>query len=185
MFESIIYAILTTLKEEGRWEGTVLPITPGKIGPYWLGPERKPDEQIATGDYKRMSKAKNIKAINKGRKVDLVRTWLAQQNMVGLGNDYVIQMAEKYKEKWGKKPGGQTGPRKVKAAEKEVEVEMEKEGIPKLDDLADCLLQGIAWLEWESNKKVLVGANGINRLLASDTDRFQQLITANAVAGMD
>lgn len=179
MFESILYAILTTLREEGIFKGVVQPIAPGKIGPFWLGEERKADEQIKQGDYKRISKAKNIKLINKGKKMDLVRSWLEHGTQVGLGNDAVERMAEMYKEKWDRKPGGPTGPRKIKKLEKEQDEELEKQGIPKLDDLADCLLQGMAWLEWEKNKRILLEENGINTLLATDTDRFEKLITAN------
>jgi cruciform cutting endonuclease 1 len=184
MFESIIYAILTTLKKEGIFHGTVEPITPGKIGPFWLGEEKKADEQIKEGDYKRISKAKNVKLINKGKKMDLVRNWLAQRDMVGLGNETVERMADMYKEKYDRKPGGPTGPRKIKKLEEEADLEMEKKGIPKLDDLADCLLQGMAWLEWEKNKRIALEENGIHTLLESNTDRFSKLITANGVKGM-
>jgi cruciform cutting endonuclease 1 len=181
MFESIIYAILTTLKEEGVWSGTVQPITPGKIGPFWLGEDKKPDEQIRPGDYKRVSKAKNVKLINKGKKMDLVRSWLEHGHMVTLGNEKVEKMAEMYKEKWDRKPGGQVGPRKTKKIEKEEEEELEKKGIPKLDDLADCLLQGMAWLEWENNKRILMKEGGINALLEEyDNERFKKLIDGNA-----
>ena len=36
MFESIIYAILCTLKEEGIWNGEVVGVLPGKVGQYWV-----------------------------------------------------------------------------------------------------------------------------------------------------
>jgi cruciform cutting endonuclease 1 len=34
----------------------------------------------------------------------------------------------------------------------------------KLDDLADCLLQGLAWVQWEENKRLLL-KKGVEVLL--------------------
>jgi cruciform cutting endonuclease 1 len=34
----------------------------------------------------------------------------------------------------------------------------------KLDDLADCLLQGMAWIEWEENKRKAL-EHGVQALL--------------------
>ena len=142
MLEAVIYGILCTLKEEGVWEGEVLGIAPGKVGPFWVedGEER--------GVWK---KERTAKKKNKGLKIDLVRGWLEDGQMVSLGNGEVEAMAKRYIEKWDRTPGGR-------------KLEAEGEEMGKLDDLADCLLQGMAWIQWQENKNVAL-QHGVEALL--------------------
>jgi cruciform cutting endonuclease 1 len=141
MFESILHAVLTTLKEEGLWKGNVQTVLPGKVGPFWVGEEEEGREGVT-----KERKSKSAKIKNKGLKIDLVKSWLQSGEMVVCGNEGVEKMAEAYKEKWDRGPGGLKG-KKNKTGELE-----EKMG--KLDDLADCLLQGMAWIQWEENKRI-------------------------------
>jgi cruciform cutting endonuclease 1 len=80
-----------------------------------------------------------------------VRAWLEAGHMVGLGNEEVEAMAKKYMEKWDRTPGG----RRLEARGGEM---------GKLDDLADCLLQGMAWIQWQENKKIAL-QHGVEVLL--------------------
>jgi len=139
MFESILYGVLCTLKGEGIWDGSVEAIAPGKVGPFWIDEEREAKAR----------KTKSAKAKNKGAKIDLVRQWLEGGDMMSLGNEEVEALARAYREKWDGK--------RVKAKEGE-----EKMG--KLDDLADSLLQGMAWAKWEENKRVAL-KYGVEALL--------------------
>jgi cruciform cutting endonuclease 1 len=148
MFESILYAVLCTLKGEGVWNGEVQAIAPGKVGPFWLG------EETGEGEgSKKERKSKSAKIRNKGAKIDLVRGWLEGGEMVELGNESVENVARRYREKWDRRPGG----RKKVQGEKE-----DKMG--KLDDMADSLLQGMAWIQWEENKRAALNY-GIEALL--------------------
>lgn len=145
MLESMIYAILLTLQEEGVWKGTVIPIAPGKVGPFWLEGEE------VNADLEKKTKTRNAKlakALNKGAKIDLVRNWLATGDRFSLDSPDVDTLAKAYLDKWDKKPGGPKGKRLAKDAV----VTVAKMG--KLDDLADCLLQGMAFIQWEANKRV-------------------------------
>jgi cruciform cutting endonuclease 1 len=142
MLEAVIYGILRALKEEGVWEGEVFGIAPGKVGPFWV---RDSEEG---GEWK---KERTAKKKNKGLKIDLVRSWLEDGQMVGLGNQEVENMTKKYMEKWDRTPGGR-------------KLEGRGEEMGKLDDLADCLLQGMAWLQWQENKKVAL-QHGVEALL--------------------
>jgi cruciform cutting endonuclease 1 len=139
MFESILYGVLCTLKGEGVWDGSVEAITPGKVGPFWIDEERE----------EKGRKAKGAKAKNKGAKIDLVRQWLEDGHMLRLGNEEVEGVARAYREKWD-------GRRyKVKDGE---------ERMGKLDDLADSMLQGMAWVQWEENKRIAL-RDGVEALL--------------------
>ncbi|KFY23725.1 hypothetical protein V491_02432 [Pseudogymnoascus sp. VKM F-3775] len=159
MLESMIYAILLTLREEGAWNGTVVPVAPGKVGPFWLEGEGDVTtgalEGVGIGDSSQDSvvkaktrNAKLAKALNKGAKIDLVRNWLAIGDRVGVDSPDVEALVKAYLDKWDKKPGGVKGKRPVKDAIATIE----KMG--KLDDLADSLLQGMAFIQWEENKRI-------------------------------
>ncbi|KAL2074024.1 hypothetical protein VTL71DRAFT_7802 [Oculimacula yallundae] len=151
MFESILYAVLCTLKSEGLWDGSVRSVLPGKVGPFWISEEVKEGSEVGgqeSGQGKGRKKVRNtasVKIKNKGAKIDLVRSWLESGDMVDLGNEEVTEMARRYAEKWDRVPGGRKVTRKLDG-------ELE-EKMGKLDDLADCLLQGMAWIQWEENKR--------------------------------
>lgn len=157
MFESMIYAVLCTLKAEGLWDGSVRSVLPGKVGPFWVGEEGDLEVENAGKEgkgRKKVRKSTSAKIRNKGAKIDLVRSWLESGDVVQLGNDEVKTMARRYVEKWDRAPGSRKGLAKVEGEEK----------MGKLDDLADCLLQGMAWVEWEDNKKAVM-KYGIEALL--------------------
>ncbi|KFY27889.1 hypothetical protein V493_03216 [Pseudogymnoascus sp. VKM F-4281 (FW-2241)] len=157
MLESMIYAILLTLREEGAWNGTVIPIAPGKVGPFWLEGEATTAalEEVDVGGSipttvakTKTRNAKLAKALNKGAKIDLVRNWLAIGDRVGVNSPDVELLVKAYLDKWDKKPGGVKGKRPAKDSVTTIE----KMG--KLDDLADSLLQGMAFIQWEENKRI-------------------------------
>ena len=166
MFESILYAVLNTLKEEKIWEGEVVPVIPGKVGPFWIGEDLDdgvPQESVGEkgkGKKKKLRTSQNAKVKNKGAKIDLVRGWCGSGDMVRWGNKEVEDMASAYVEKWDRRPGGVKRPKK--GPKKELVEGQEKMG--KLDDLADCLLQGMAWVQWEENKRMAL-KYGVEALL--------------------
>ena len=153
MFESIIYAILHAMKELKIWDGEVVGISPGKVGPYWVGEEEGAGKESKV--QKKHRSSKSAKIINKGLKIDLVRSWLEAGDFVMLGVGDVKDTARRYMEKWDRAPGGRKGAKKGEKPEDEM---------GKLDDLADCLLQGMAWIQWERNKGVAL-AHGVEALL--------------------
>jgi cruciform cutting endonuclease 1 len=74
-------------------------------------------------------------------------------------------MARRYREKWDRSPGGR----------RKGEVDGE-EKMGKLDDLADCLMQGMAWIEWEENKRKAL-EHGVEALLGSEAMVKQSPLT--------
>ncbi len=161
MFESMLHAVLQTFKSENIWQGTVIPILPGKVGPFWIEGMSSPGADSAVlgdtsaGNAKRprekVRKAKSAKLLNKGAKIDLVKNWLETNQMVSLGTPEVEQTAKAYMEKWHRLPGRKKGTSAASIGKAEVVEEM-----GKLDDLADSLLQGMAWIQWEKNKKQIL-----------------------------
>ena len=167
MFESIIYATLHTLKAEGLWKGAVIPILPGKVGTFWIGDENefaKEEEKKGKEGTKKVRTSKNAKVRNKGAKIDLVKEWCESGEVVSWENGQVEDMVGRYIEKWDAKPGRT----KMKGdSVKDDGDSADEKKMGKLDDLADCLLQGVAWLEWEKNKR-LISEKGYEALLGSE-----------------
>lgn len=173
MFESMLYAVLHTLRSEGLWEGTVIPIAPGKVGPFWIEPDlglgledqvvAKKEKENGGGEELQLRKKKQrntkiAKLLNKGAKIDLVKSWLEEDEMVTIGAPDVEATAKAYLEKWHRLPGRKKGKADAKLGKAE-----EVEEMGKLDDLADSLLQGMAWVRWEENKRKVLN-DGIDAL---------------------
>lgn len=157
MLETIIHAVLCTLKEEGIFKGEVISISPGQASNYWLtnrsewGPRK-----LAEGKER---KTQSVKARNKGHKIDLVKRWL-QEDRVIIGSTQAQMVATAYLAKWNRAPGG--GPA----------VELEGQKMGKLDDLADSFLQGVAWIAWERNKRTAL-VHGVEALLEESVEKSE------------
>ena len=169
MFEAMLYASLHTLNAKGLWNGVVVSISPDKVGPYFLQSKDAPDVETFEPDAgsqvlseQKAGKTRNTtqaKLLNKGAKIDLVRSWLEEptpSRMLHLSTEATKDTARQYLEKWHK-PAGR--PKKRGAMQMDSMLAKAKalgDGPSKLDDLADCLLQGVAFLRWEESKNLLI-----------------------------
>ena len=148
----MLYAVLRTLKEKGIWNGDVLPVTPARVAKFWLGEGEGEGEDCAKGRGSKSQKTKTAK-------IELVAKWLEAGNHLklegeaeGMAKNYLRKRTgEKKSSKQGDKDG-KTGGNVGKVAE-----------MAKLDDLADCLLQGMAWIKWEQNRRMIL-SEGIEAL---------------------
>ena len=148
MFEAMIYAVLRTLGERGEWRGTVCPIAPAKVGRFWLGE----GEGVDGGELKGKGGGKSART--KMAKVTLLEEWLRSEDIFRLEGRAkevgILYLAIRKGRGKGKSGDGDKGSQ-----------------IGKLDDLADCLLQAMAWIQWEQNRKVILdeGAKALDEIL--------------------
>lgn len=168
--EGMIHAILRTMQELGYWSGEVVSISPNRVSNFWVGTanehiedvERTPLETDAQFNA-RVQRAKaaptTVKASlkKKTKMIDIVGNWLQDGNIIKPAatspNENVERVMKLFADRW-------RGVRRQRGADRHEEAEA---GAAKLDDLADCLLQGMAFVKWEQNKLVLQdqGVDGI------------------------
>jgi cruciform cutting endonuclease 1 len=150
--EAMIYSTLRTLKSCGQWDGEIIPISPKRVGPFWLEGLSAEDASEIDDDTKPKSR-KVANAKHKKAKIDLVAKWLLEGKINLSGQTEAV--AESYLQRW-------RGRRPKKNGDGEAEPANER--LRKLDDLADSLLQGLAWIQWQDNIKLL-GREGPGALL--------------------
>lgn len=146
MFEAMLYAVFKTFSEELGWNGTVHPIMPAKVSKFWLG-----NAEGASEDETGSKSAKT-----KTAKINLVAEWLqetgeAQQRFHLQAQAVDLAAAYLRRRLGGKKSGAVQDKRESLHRNAVVPAE-----IKKLDDLADCLLQGMAWIQWEKNRRLIM-----------------------------
>ncbi|MCJ1336820.1 hypothetical protein MMC09_002098 [Bachmanniomyces sp. S44760] len=147
MFESMLYAVLETFRQQGLWKGRVWPIAPSKVNKYWL-----PEDKVEVDRTQSKGRIHDTKTA-KREKINLVRSWLEDKNKIAF-----VGPTEKVRQDFLSK-----AERKKRANASQPIGQASTSAIGKLDDLADCLLQGIAWVEWEENRR-LVSAKGVEAI---------------------
>ncbi|KAI9749172.1 MAG: GET complex subunit get1 [Chaenotheca gracillima] len=176
MFEGMLYAVLRTLQGMSEWKGTVEAVSPARVVAFWVGEDGVRSQSSATkvsesedGGKVRKRRAKTAKAKSKGDKIDLVGRWLRDREILRFDTSggQSSKMRDAYLLKWqgkGKSRGQKVTVDRIglspsdilkEEGENGALVEDEKEEIGKLDDLADCLLQAMAHVRWQDNRRKL------------------------------
>lgn len=138
VFEGMLYAVLRTLLEERRADVVVEPVLPARVNRLWLDGVEPEESQ---GSSKRLSGRDTKRA-----KIDIVGGLLAdcQSDKSQLELSTLTRpLADEFLSVW-KKVTSQTTKRNS--------TPRSDVGIGKLDDLADSLLQGLAWINWQNNR---------------------------------
>ena len=142
MFEAMLYAVLHTFSSRKLWHGRVHSIPPAKVANFWLSD--KEDEL--------REKSSSRSVTTKAAKIALAGKWVEEGDQFRLeGEAAKLAAAYQHKRLGRKKVLLQNNGERGHPAGDYGSME-----IGKLDDLADCLLQGMAWIRWERNRKQLL-----------------------------
>lgn len=152
VFEGMLYAILHTLRQERGLDGIFVEgVEPKRVVGFWDeigagGTKISTDSGSEASDAGKRLTAREVKKA----KIGLVGGWIEGSlagptesftgNFVVGQDDTVKEIAGAYVRKW-------RGERAKKNGNGDV---------GKLDDLADCLLQGVTWLEWQVMRQRIV-----------------------------
>jgi len=126
--EAMLHAALHALQASGVWAGSFESVDPGRVARLWV-PEKQ--GQVTAAGIKKLKK-------------EVVRGWLS-----GGG---VMRLAGKDAEESAELVLLGDAPRGVKKRNGEKLTPEER----KIDDLADCLLQAVAWMKWQENRTRLL-----------------------------
>ena len=168
LLEHMIWASLNTLRRQRDASveseqisameelETIEAVSPAKVAKFWCG-SRVQDMRAAVDDSGNVDGDAlgrlngDSGKITKADKIAVAQSWVDQwrdgQEMGSTRLNFLDSALETAR-------AFQSSPGKRRARRKKGDYEGEV-AIGKLDDLADCLLQGVAWIKWEENRRVL------------------------------
>ena len=161
--ESMLWACFETMKSvQGDTQAgnfpTVYEVAPKRVASFWTGPSEAhtPAVNLLTPEYSPPDlKVSTVKAkaasTGKKEKIAVLRSWLDGTGGVSLEFSPETQVTAAAFATGLKR-------RKTKSGESKNTEEAVAGRETKLDDLADCVLQGAAWVRWEENRKLILKA---------------------------
>jgi len=178
MLESMLWATFEALRQHSRKGNGVVgfpgtwPVDPARVARFWCarperwGTEFSETELAGIGEMKpsaKMGESERKRSIDKKEKIARVRSWLLGADVASASavreeesTDKVsLQLSPEAREVAGVFTSTTAaGRRKSTSPEPGAKPSSE---ITKLDDLADSMLQGVAWIRWADNLQTMRG----------------------------
>lgn len=153
VFEGMLHAVLQTLREENAGKARlpiVASISPARTVHFWLKRSGRSD---GLPEPKKITGREGKQA-----RIDIVGQSFLDSNHrlvdVAAGKAKAMEIA--FTEKWQATPGAAKALKRRKMAPAKADAKRSAPKQFKLDDLADCLLQGMAWLEWQKMRQMVL-----------------------------
>ncbi|KAI2631851.1 Ydc2-catalyt-domain-containing protein [Hypoxylon sp. NC1633] len=167
--EAMLHASLRTLRELGHWDGEVVSVPPDRVARFWppapvlSGVDGGATSESTTrtrtktrtegrsptdGDVGKAGK-KAKKPNSKKHKFGVIANWLTR----GEGDEVILPANKAAAQAVTRVRSRLFGARRPRATE---QGSSDDDGLGKIDDLTDSLLQGMTWLKWQENKAFLL-----------------------------
>lgn len=186
--EAMLWMGLRVLQNNGQWKGQVHAVDPGVVTRFWVDKETEdklivakvPSDQDSEAPPKAMKKSEASKAA----KVEVARGWIRsgttrceddRETQIELQQplelphqklqftDATKDLSERFYWK--------TERQAVRKQAGIDEAKMNATSMGKRNDLADCLLQGVAWIKWEQNRRAINSGQAMLAPEKVSTDR--------------
>lgn len=174
MLESMLWACIGTMRQsQGGAQSQTFPasfeVSPKRVAGFWTAGSEdllRPalgllgGEETTLPELPKRLRVESKKNLGKNDKIAVVRSWLADEGGVALTFSPSAQaQADAFVgAPRSKKRASKTTSKVIEDDVKGNSVETQKSNPNKRDDLADCLLQGVAWFRWEQNRLAVLSA---------------------------
>lgn len=174
VFEGMLHAVLQTLQKERKDETkleAIVSISPARTARFWLERSQRLTSQIVP--------SKTTGREGKQAKVDIVaKSFLDDESrMVEIAKGQAKDTQTTFMAKWyaTSKVAKELQRHRKKTKSESAATTPKTPTQPKLDDLADCLLQALAWLKWQKTRDLVIQDSRADDPLDAIRRRLEEL----------
>ena len=144
LFEGMLWAVLVAARARGDWNGRIYSVLPATTARWWDGTTASSEMDIGMPPKSPRAVHKSTKLI-KQRRIERVGRWLrgevfrVDENARAATQAYVEQIA----------PRSSSNRASTTTSRDHMR-------LGKIDDMADSLLQAVAWIRWEQNRRAIL-----------------------------